>query len=122
MHRFPSDWNYAPWVECGWRYQIIVPGRRTKKIDVITTLTDAEEYSTEEIAQLYGFRWNSELDIRSIKDSLNLGHVRCKSPEMVRRELWTTLLGYNLIRTTAAGAAIKQQLFCKFPGIDFSGR
>jgi len=37
---------------------------------------------------------------------LNLGHVRCKSPEMVRRELWTTLLGYNLIRTTAAGAAL----------------
>ncbi len=25
---------------------------------------------------------------------------------MVRRELWTTLLGYNLIRTTAAGAAL----------------
>ena len=88
------------------RYQIVVPGRRTKSIDVITTLTDADEYTQEEIAQLYGFRWNSELDIRSIKDSLNLGHVRCKSPEMVRRELWTTLLGYNLIRTTAAGAAL----------------
>jgi len=25
---------------------------------------------------------------------------------MVRRELWTTLLGYNLIRMTAAGAAL----------------
>lgn len=38
--------------------------------------------------------------------SLNLTHVRCKSPEMVRRELWTTLLGYNPIRTTAAAAAV----------------
>ena len=73
---------------------------------MITTLTDAAEYTKEEIAELYGFRWNSELDIRSIKESLNLGHVRCKSPEMVRCELWTTLLGYNLIRTTAAGAAL----------------
>ena len=45
------------------------------------------------------------LDIRSIKQALNLAHVRCKSPDMVRRELWTTLLGYNLIRTTAAAAA-----------------
>ena len=43
------------------RYHIVVPGRRTKKIDVITTLTDAEEYTTEEIAELYGFRWNSEV-------------------------------------------------------------
>jgi putative transposase len=88
------------------RYNIVVPGRRTRSIDVITTLTDPQEYTKEEIAQLYGFRWNSELDIRSIKESLNLGHVRSKSPEMVRRELWTTLLGYNLIRTTAAGAAL----------------
>ena len=87
------------------RYQIVQPGRRTHSIDVITTLTDDEQYTKEEIAQLYGFRWNSELDIRCIKASLNLIHVRCKSPAMVRRELWTTLLGYNLIRTTAAAAA-----------------
>lgn len=87
------------------RYNIVVPGRRTRTIDIITTLTDAAEYTREDIAQLYGFRWNSELDIRSIKSNLNLGHVRCKSPEMVHRELWTTILGYNLIRTTSAGAA-----------------
>lgn len=88
------------------RYNLVEPGRRTRSVDIITTLVDADEYTKQEIAQLYGFRWNSELDIRSIKESLNLGHVRCKSPEMVRRELWTTILGYNLIRTTAAGAAL----------------
>ena len=88
------------------RYSVIEPGRRTRSIDVITTLTDAEAYPREEIAQLYGFRWNAELDIRSLKSNLNLVHVRCKSPEMVRRELWTTLLAYNLIRTTAAAAAL----------------
>lgn len=88
------------------RYNIVEPGRRTRTIDVITTLVDSDEYSKEEIADLFGFRWNSELDIRSIKSSLNLGHVRCKSPEMVHREVWTTILGYNLIRTTAAGAAL----------------
>lgn len=88
------------------RYHVVERGRRTKVITVVTTLTDADAYTKEDIAQLYGFRWNAELDIRSIKDSLNLGHVRCKSPEMVRCELWTTLLGYNLIRTTAAAAAL----------------
>lgn len=88
------------------RYHIVEPGRRTQTIDIITTLVDADEYTKEDIAELYGFRWNSELDIRSIKASLNLGHVRCKSPEMVHREVWTTILGYNLIRTTAASAAL----------------
>jgi hypothetical protein len=88
------------------RFQVVVPGRRTKRMDIITTLTDAELYTKEEIAELYGFRWNVELDIRSIKSNLNLGHLRCKSPEMIERELWTTILAYNLIRTTAAGAAL----------------
>lgn len=87
------------------RFRVVVPGRRVQALTVVTTIVDAEVYSKEDIAQLYGFRWNAELDIRSIKQSLNLAHVRCKSPEMVRREWWATLLGYNLIRTTAAAAA-----------------
>lgn len=88
------------------RYNVVQPGFRSETITIATTLTDAKEYSKEDIAELYGFRWNSELDIRSIKESLNLAHVRCKSPEMVRKEVWATLLGYNLIRTTAAAAAL----------------
>lgn len=88
------------------RFNVVEPGRRTKTVDIVTTLTDADQYAKEEIAELYGFRWNSELDIRSIKSNLHLAHVRCKSPEMVHRELWTTILAYNLIRTTAAGAAL----------------
>ena len=91
------------------RYNVVEPGFRSQTITIATTLIDAEAYSQEEIAELYGFRWNSELDIRCIKDSLNLAHVRCKSPEMVRKELWTTMLAYNLIRSTAAAAAVLQQ-------------
>lgn len=87
------------------RYNIVEPGRRTQKLTVATTLTDAKEYSKEDIAALYGYRWNAELDIRSIKQSLHLDHLRCKSPAMVRREVWTILSAYNLIRTTAAAAA-----------------
>ena len=59
----------------------------------------------DEIAELFGYRWNIELDIRSIKTFMNLGHVRCETPEMVHREFWTTMLAYNLIRTTIALAA-----------------
>lgn len=88
------------------KFSIIEPGFRSKSMVVITTLLDDEAFSRDDIAELYGCRWNVELDIRSIKSNLNLDHVRCKSPEMVRRELWTTLLAYNLIRSTAAAAAM----------------
>jgi len=87
------------------RFQVTVPGRRTATLIVVTSLTDAETYPKEDIAELYGYRWNVELDIRAIKQTLGLDHVRCKSPDMVRRELWVTLLAYNLVRKLIATAA-----------------
>ena len=87
------------------RFNVVAPGRRTETITVITTLTDPAAYPKEDLAALYGYRWNAELDIRQIKQTLRLDHVRCKSPEMVERELWTTLLAHNLIRKVIATAA-----------------
>ena len=87
------------------RFDVVVPGRRTETLTVITTLTDAEVYSKEDIAELYGLRWNVELDLCQIKQTLNVDHVRCKSPAMVRRELWVTFLAYNLIRKVIATSA-----------------
>jgi hypothetical protein len=88
------------------RFNIIVPGRRTRAITIVTTLVDPNAYSARAIAELYGYRWNVELDIRQIKQTLNLDHLRCKTPAMVRKEFWTTLLAYNLIRRIICTAAI----------------
>jgi len=87
------------------RFQLTAPGRRTQTLVVVTSLTDPVAWPKEAIAQVYGFRWNVELDIRAIKQTLRLDHLRCQSPAMVRRELWTTLLAYNLIRKLNATAA-----------------
>lgn len=86
-------------------FSITEPGRRNETITVITTLTDPIAYPKEDIAQLFGCRWNVELDIRGIKQTLGLDHVRCKKPQMVQLHLWVTLLGYNLIRGLIATAA-----------------
>jgi len=91
------------------QFTVNVPGCRVETLTVVTTLTDPTVYSRKDIADLYGFRWNAELDIRQIKQTLHLDHVRCKTPEMVRRELWVTLLAYNLIRKVIATAAAQHQ-------------
>jgi hypothetical protein len=87
------------------QFRVEVPGYRTQTITVVTTLIDPDEYSAQDIAELYGFRWNVELDIRDIKQTLGLDHVRCKSPEMVLLEVWVTLLAYNLVRKVIATSA-----------------
>ena len=59
----------------------------------------------DEIAELYHKRWLVELDIRAIKITLDMDVLRCKTPPMIRREVWTCLLAYNLIRRTMLQAA-----------------
>jgi len=77
------------------RFHVSIPGRRVETLIVVTSLTDPVAYPKKDIAELYGYRWCAELDIRDIKQTLGLDHVRCKTPDMVRRELWVTLLAYN---------------------------
>jgi hypothetical protein len=72
-------------------------GFRVETFVVATTLTDARRDSASELAELYHRHWLVELDIRTIKTTLGLDVLRCHSPEMIRRELATGLLAYNLI-------------------------
>lgn len=43
--------------------------------------------------------------MRAIKVTLQMDMLRCKTPELVRKEIWTHVLAYNLIRTVMAQAA-----------------
>ena len=76
----------------------------------MTTLLDAEQTTKEDLALLYRARWNNELDLRSIKSTMQMEVLRCKTPELVRKEVWTHVLAYNLIRTIIAQAASKHRL------------
>lgn len=90
------------------RVSVEQPGFRTKLIIVVTTLLDPQEFAMSDLAQLYRTRWHQELDLRSIKTTLQMDILRCKSQELVRKELWTQILAYNLIRSVMAQAANKQ--------------
>jgi hypothetical protein len=81
------------------------PGFRVNELVLVTTLLDAAMYAKESVADLFLRRWNIELDLRSIKDVLKMDVLRCKTPEMVRKEIWMHLLAYNLIRGVMAKAA-----------------
>jgi hypothetical protein len=85
--------------------QVKQPGFRNESLVVVTTLCQAEEWPAKEIAELYRGRWLAELDIRTIKITLDMDVLRCKTPAMVRREIWTHLLAYNLIRRSILQSA-----------------
>jgi hypothetical protein len=87
------------------RVRVGQPGFRTKSFVVVTTLLDPGAFPRGELAGLYRARWHAELDIRALKQTLKMEVLRCKTPEMVRKEFWAHLLAANLIRGMMAEAA-----------------
>jgi hypothetical protein len=65
---------------------------------MVSTMTCSKTYSKESLKHLYRQRWSVELDIRDIKETMGMGILSCKTPEMVIKEVWVYLLAYNLIR------------------------
>jgi hypothetical protein len=92
------------------RLQIATPGCRVKELVVVTTLRDHETYTKDEVLDLYHERWHAEIDLRSIKSQMKVEILRCKTPAMVRKEIWIHLLTYNLIRKVMAQAAAEHNL------------
>jgi hypothetical protein len=86
------------------------PGFRVKSLIIATTLLEADTFSKDDLATLYHVRWHAELNLRSLKETLQMRVLRCKTPELVRKELWAHILAYNLIRTIIAQAASKHGL------------
>lgn len=87
------------------RLQVTQAGFRVRTMVLVTTLLDAQLYNKQELARAFRFRWHVELDIRAIKQTMNMSVLRCKTPAMVRKEIWMHILAYNLIRTVMAQAA-----------------
>ena len=77
---------------------------RVKQFKVVTTILNTS-IDGREIGGLYERRWNGEVDLRSIKATMQMDVLRCKTPDMVHKEIWTHLLAYNLLRTVMAVAA-----------------
>jgi Transposase DDE domain len=80
------------------RMDISRRGFRTQSITLVTTLNDPA-ITAQELAALYLRRWEIELHFREIKVLLNMDVLRCKTPEMIERELLMHVVAYNLIRS-----------------------
>lgn len=89
------------------RVRVKQRGFRTKVLVVVTTLLDPAEHTAAAIAELYRRRWQAELHLRSLKITLQMDHLRCKTPHRVRNEFYMHLAAYNLVRRAMTLTAIE---------------
>jgi hypothetical protein len=92
------------------RFAIAVPGFRTKEVTLVTTLTDPNRYATAALAQLYFDRWQVEVNLRHLKQTLRLDVLKSKTVEGIRKELCMIALVYNLVRLVMLKAAQQQHV------------
>ena len=74
-------------------------------LTIVTTLTDRQRFTAQDIAELYGLRWDVEVDIRSYKSSMGMCELRCLTPANLDREIAVAVLGYNLVRVVMCDTA-----------------
>src|SRR4030067_3644273 len=73
---------------------------------LVTTLLDPVLVSAQSLGALYKMRWNIEVDFRTIKATLEMDVLRCKSQPMVDKEIEGYFLAYNMVRWAMAKAAL----------------
>jgi hypothetical protein len=81
------------------RLRVAAPGFRTKSVVLVTTLLDPVAYPAEEVRALYGRRWQVELHFAQLKTHLGMDILRCKTPELIEREVLMHQIAYNLVRS-----------------------
>ena len=79
------------------RYRVTWRGYRTRAVTLATTLLDAEAYPASALAELYHRRWQAEVNLRHLKQTLEMRVLRSQTPDGVERELLAFALVYNLI-------------------------
>jgi hypothetical protein len=87
------------------RVRVSHPGFRSSEFYIVTTLTDHQQYPSEAIADLYLQRWDVELFLRDLKTSMDMDILRCKTPEMIEKEIMMHLIVYNCVRLLINQAA-----------------
>ena len=86
------------------------PGFRTQGFYIITTLLDAVQYPAAELAELYFRRWDVELFFRDIKTTMGMDVLRCRTPQMIQKEILMHFIAYNCIRRLMYEAAEEASL------------
>jgi hypothetical protein len=71
---------------------------RTQGFYIVTSLLDATQYPAEGLAELSFKRWDVELFSRDIKTTMGLDILRCRTPEMIRKEILMYFIAYNCVR------------------------
>ena len=66
--------------------------------------------AAEEVLAVYSKRWSIETDLRSLKRTVQLHHIRARSVAMMEKHLLMAISAYNLVRAVLCLAARRSRI------------
>jgi hypothetical protein len=92
------------------RLDVRTPGGRVGVLTLVTTLLDAKRYPKEVLGRLYEKRWGVEVNLRHLKQTLQMDILRCETWRGVWKELLVFVIVYNLVRRVMVEASRQQRV------------
>ena len=77
-------------------------------VTLVTTLLEVDLYPADALAELYHMRWQVEVNLRHLKQTMGLDVLHCQRLVGVLKELTVFALVYNLVRMVMLEAAKRQ--------------
>lgn len=79
---------------------------------IITNLPQ-EQFSADEIRQLYAKRWGIETSFRELKYAIGLTRFHAKKPEYIMQEIWSRMTLYNFCEIITTNVVARKKDGCK---------
>ena len=84
------------------------PISETRNEVLITNLSE-DEFSVEELKELYRLRWGIETSFRELKYSIGLINLHSKKVEYIKQEIYAKLTMYNFCEIITTNVIIKKK-------------
>ena len=79
-------------------------------LKIPTTSYLRESPDGQDLADLYGQRWQIETNLRHLKQTMKMDILHCETVEGVLKELTVFALVYNLVRAVMHAASVRQDV------------
>ena len=76
--------------------------------ECIITNLPPEDFSPEDIKELYHMRWGIETSFRELKYSIGLTYFHSKKPDYIKQEIWARLILYNFCEAITTRTVLRQ--------------
>ena len=79
------------------------------KYETIITNLSREEFSMEEIREIYNMRWGEETSFRELKYAIGLNALHAKKRKLIQQEIYARMIMYNFCQRIVQEIKIPKQ-------------